>query len=94
MSMEMHTPQSLHAIHGIGDQPRRGSASRWLGSCARQIARIRLAITRELATRRAAAELERMDERALNDIGLQRADIKQAIHWMRANRRLDIGNAP
>lgn len=80
--MEMHTPQSLRAIHGLDVRPRRRSSAlrRWLSHMARRI--------RETNRRRRNDKmLMTMSDRDLGDIGLSRADLSAIRHGRRRPRR-------
>lgn len=77
--MEMHSAESLNAVHGIsGGDVRpytKGIFARTFGRLSRAIGTMR----RELAYRRAIAELARMDSRLLSDIGVGRGEIYAAV---------------
>jgi len=79
--MEMHTPQSLYAIHGLDGRPRRRSVlRRCLSIIARRI--------RESKRRgRDDKMLMAMSDRDLRDIGLTRADLSTIRHGRRRARR-------
>jgi uncharacterized protein YjiS (DUF1127 family) len=74
-TMEMHTPDSLRAIHGSDVRPRRRSRflHRWLSRIGRQV---RDARRRQHDDRMLMA----MSDRKLRDIGLTNADISAARH--------------
>ena len=82
--MEMHTSESLHATHGIVVQPRPRTRSNWIKLLLAMSSRMRLVRRRERESRRAAAELENLSERMLNDIGVTRADIKHVVRRSRS----------
>jgi uncharacterized protein YjiS (DUF1127 family) len=77
--MEMHTSESLYAIHGIINQPRSGTRPRWIQSLLAMCSLTRRALQRELEIRRAVAELESLNDRLLNDIGISRHDIECVV---------------
>jgi uncharacterized protein YjiS (DUF1127 family) len=89
-NMEMHTPSSLLATHGIVAQPGRPALSRWIKRVPALLSRLRLAIRREREFRRAAAELESFNDHLLADIGICRGDIERVVRggrlpfWRRA----------
>ena len=92
--MEMHTRQSLYEVHGITAPARVRLSSRWKGWIFAIFSKLRLALKAELQARRAAAELTRMDDRMLRDIGIGRSEIEYVVrrpeqqdHPQRANYR-------
>jgi uncharacterized protein YjiS (DUF1127 family) len=82
--MEMHTPESLHATHGIVVQPRPRGRSSSIKLLLAMCFRMRLVLRREREIRRAAAELESLSEHMLNDIGITRTDIKHVVRRSRS----------
>lgn len=74
--MEMHTPRSLFAVHGIVVQPRPRVWQRRIRSLLDLLSRMRHALKREVLIRRAAAHLEDMEHHMLGDLGFKRNDIE------------------
>lgn len=78
--MEMHTAQSLCDIHGItGQRPRTRIFRNRLAALQEWIAAAR-------AERHTIHELQRLDDRILEDIGLRRSDIPTVAKRCRQNR--------
>jgi uncharacterized protein YjiS (DUF1127 family) len=75
--MEMHTPQSLHRIHGISLPHRPGRQQSLIGRLFSKLMVLRSAIEAEVRARRAAAELASLDDYMLRDIGVPRGDIER-----------------
>ena len=77
--MEMHSPQSLYAVHGISTRRRTRSRSRWIRSLFAMLSRLTTSFKAELRARRAAAELAEQDDRMLRDMGIDRSEIESAV---------------
>jgi uncharacterized protein YjiS (DUF1127 family) len=79
--MEMHSPRSHYAVHGRAAcaQPRLHWGSRLVAA----LKRLRSAIESERQSRRAALELERLDDRMLRDIGIGRSEIDRVVRGPR-----------
>jgi|SRR5215475_922507 len=77
--MEMHSPQSLYAVHGISIRKRSRSRSRWMRSLFSILLRLTTSFKGELRARRAAAELAEQDDRMLRDMGIGRSEIESAV---------------
>ena len=77
--MEMHSPQSLYAVHGISIRARTRSRSRWTSLLFAILSQLAASLTAELRARRAAAELAAMDDRMLRDIGVSRSEIERVV---------------
>jgi uncharacterized protein YjiS (DUF1127 family) len=74
--MEMHTPRSLYAIHGIAAATRPHAGSRWISSLVAEASRMRLPLRREREIRCIVAALEALDDYLLHDLGIRRSDIE------------------
>lgn len=74
--METHTPRSLRDIHGVRPDARR--RPRWRDALAGLLRSAWCAFARDRLRMRAARELARKDDRMLRDIGLNRADLRDA----------------
>jgi hypothetical protein len=95
--MEIHSPQSLYAIHGLSIEQRR-RRSRLIGRLliariAAFLTRVKWAIGTELAIRRATAELTAMDDRMLRDLGIQRSEIGDLLRRPPADVEADDATA-
>jgi len=77
--MEMHSPQSLYAVHGISTRRRTRSQSRGIRALLEALSRLATAFKAELRARRAVAELAEQDDRMLRDIGIGRSEIESAV---------------
>jgi uncharacterized protein YjiS (DUF1127 family) len=83
--MEMHSRQSLYAVHGISVRTRTQSHWRWMMSLFATLPRLTSSVKAELRARRAAAELAEMDDRMLRDMGVSRYEIASAVRTTRSN---------
>ena len=92
--MEMHTPQSLYATHGLVLQPRPHARPYWIKSLLARFSRMRLALGREWEMRRAVAELKQLDDHLLDDLGLRRSDIEHVVRGGRAKLRRPSEDTP
>src|SRR5262245_23140040 len=77
--MEMHSPQSLYAVHGISTRRSTRSRSRRTRALFAILSRLTTALKAELVARRVAAELAEKDDRMLHDIGIGRSEIESAV---------------
>jgi uncharacterized protein YjiS (DUF1127 family) len=77
--MEMHSAKSLYAVHGLSAGATRPSRKGWLVRSLARAVRAIAAMRREMAYRRAIAELARLDPRLLADIGLGDSEIYSAV---------------
>src|SRR5262249_5120462 len=77
--MEMHSPQSLYAVHGISIGKRPRSRSRWTSFLPAILSKLTASLKAELRARRAIAELAGMDDRMLRDMGISRSEINAAV---------------
>jgi uncharacterized protein YjiS (DUF1127 family) len=77
--MEMHSPQSLYAVHGISIRTRTRSRSHWMRHLFALLLRLTTSFKAELRARRAAVELAGKDDRMLRDIGIERSEIESAV---------------
>lgn len=81
--MEMHSSQSLYAIHGISlpakARRRPGLLRRLLAAMARMGSRI----DSELRARAASVELMALSDRQLADIGIFRSEIDKVVRGQR-----------
>jgi len=77
--MEMHSPQSLYAVHGISIGRRPRSRPHWTTFLAAILSKLTASLKAELRVRRAIAELAGMDDRMLRDIGISRSEIDSAV---------------
>lgn len=83
--MEMHTPLSLYATHGIAARTERGHAlPDWVRRLLSAPSRLLRALKDECAIRRAIAELEQRDDRLLDDIGMPRHAIEPLVRGQRS----------
>lgn len=80
----MHTSESLHAAYGNALQPSPSTSRRWIEPLPAITRRIALAIRRERKIARAAAELERLSDHLLKDIGIHRCDIGPVVRGDRS----------
>lgn len=92
--MEMHTVQSLRAVHGITygrpktSPPRTPAPRHLLSWIAAGLSGLVAPLQAELDRRHAIAHLEGLDDRMLDDIGLLRADIADVVRGKKvADRR-------
>jgi uncharacterized protein YjiS (DUF1127 family) len=83
--MKMQLPRSLYVMH------RRPACARpplrWASHFAAALQRLRSAIEAERQARQAVIELERLDDRMLRDIGIDRSEIDRAVRGTRPMRR-------
>jgi len=87
--MEMHTAQSLREIHGIAvERPRaqRRIFRRLTDALLNWIVAIR-------AEQRTIDQLEKLDDRMLEDIGLRRSEIRAVARESRKRREKEWANA-
>src|SRR5262245_31663382 len=77
--MEMHSPQSLYAVHGISIRTRTRSRSHGIRRLFATLSRLMTLVKAELRARRAAAELAGKDDRMLRDVGIDRSEIASAV---------------
>ena len=77
--MEMHSRQSLYAVHGFEVRTSEQLLHRWTARIAAGLTKMRLALRREMRARRAAAELASMNDRMLRDIGISRDEIEGVV---------------
>jgi uncharacterized protein YjiS (DUF1127 family) len=77
--MDMHSAKSLQAVHGLSTDAGRPSRKSWLVPGLARVMRAIGAMRREIAYRRAIAELARLDPRLLADIGVGEAEIYGAV---------------
>ena len=86
--MEMHSRQSLYEIHGMSIERRR-PRSRLLGRLIARIVafmtKVKRTIEAELKIRRAMAELAKMDDHMLRDLGIHRGEIEDRLRAQRAD---------
>jgi uncharacterized protein YjiS (DUF1127 family) len=75
----MHSPRSFHELHGIGVRTRTWSRLQWIWRVFAALSGLRLVLQAELRARRAAAELARMDDQMLRDIGISRSQIESVL---------------
>lgn len=73
----MHSPQFFHRAQD--SNARAHPRSRWLRQLFAAVARTGSAIQAQLRARRAAAELARLDDRMLRDIGVSRSEIRSLL---------------
>jgi len=85
--MEMHSPQSLYDIHGLSTRAPVRPRLRWIRRATAVLLRLKFALTAEMRARRAAAELAKLDDRLLRDIGISRGDIERAVRTRRSDPR-------
>jgi Domain of unknown function (DUF1127) len=67
--MEMHSSQSLYAVHGLSIRATTRSRLRRVWHLVAVLRSLTLALKAELRARRAAAELAGLDDRLLRDMG-------------------------
>jgi Domain of unknown function (DUF1127) len=77
--MEVHTPSSLLRVHGIEADQRRTRGRRLRSLLVAVPTQVAAAILGEFWARCVIRQLEAMDDRALNDIGLRRDQIETAV---------------
>ena len=77
--MEMHSRQSLYAVHGISVGTRTRSRSHGIRRLFAMLSRLTASFKAELRARRAAAELAGKDDRMLRDMGIDRGEIESAV---------------
>jgi uncharacterized protein YjiS (DUF1127 family) len=80
--MDMHTAQSLREIHGIAVERPRALSRIWqrlTDALLNRIAAIR-------AERRTINQLEKLDDRILEDIGVRRSEIRAVARGSRKRR--------
>ena len=83
--MKMQSPRSLYVMHGRAAYAR--PPLRWASHLVAALQRLRSAIEAERQARRAVIELERLDDRMLRDIGIDRSEIDRVVRGTRATRR-------
>jgi uncharacterized protein YjiS (DUF1127 family) len=81
--MEIHTSQSLLAIHGMEIPPRRARGTDLINWASGLIGKAIIQFARWLRYRKGVAELHRLDDRMLADIGVIRVNIDQAARFGR-----------
>ena len=79
--MEMHSQQSLYAIHRIDVRTSEQLFQRWTARISATLSKVKLALQHEMQARRAAAELASMDDRMLRDIGVSRHEIESVVRY-------------
>jgi uncharacterized protein YjiS (DUF1127 family) len=77
--MEMHSRPSHTDVHGISFRDQARVRRLWIVDMLALLRRVKLALKSELQARRAAAELVRMDDRMLRDIGVSRSEIATLV---------------
>jgi uncharacterized protein YjiS (DUF1127 family) len=82
--MKMHPAKSSYAVHGLSADAGRSHLTGWVGRNLTRLVRAIGTMRRELAYRRAMAELARLDRRLLADIGIGEAEIYSAVRCGRA----------
>ena len=96
--MEMHSQESLYAIHGISvKRQRHGSrliARRFIARILTFLTKVGRAIEAELAARQAMTELAEMSDHMLRDLGITRNEIASAVRRPRANVATDDTSIP
>ena len=87
--MEMHSRQSLYEIHGMSIERRRPRSRLVAQLIARIVAfmtkEVKRTIEAELKIRRAMAELAKMDDHMLRDLGIHRGEIEDRLRAQRAD---------
>jgi uncharacterized protein YjiS (DUF1127 family) len=84
--MQMHTAQSLLDVHGLADAGPRQQPGSGLFSTLRSLATsLGAKVVAWQRYHRDIAELQRMDDRMLRDIGLTRFEIESAVRFGRRN---------
>jgi uncharacterized protein YjiS (DUF1127 family) len=81
--MEMHTSNSLLATHGIEIRQTQGRGHDLISWASGRIGRAVAQFARWLHYRKGVAELHRLDDRLLTDIGVTRVNIDQAARFGR-----------
>jgi len=86
--MEMHSRHSLYEIHGISIErrrPRSRLAARLIARTVAFMQKVKRTIEAELKIRRAMAELAKMDDHMLRDLGIHRGEIEDRLRAQRAD---------
>ena len=80
----MQSPRSPYVMHGRAAYAR--PPLRWASHLVAALQRLRSVIEAERRERRAIIELERLDDRMLRDIGIDRSEIDRAVRGIRGMR--------
>jgi uncharacterized protein YjiS (DUF1127 family) len=82
--MKMQSPRSRYVMQSRVAYAR--LPLRWVSYLVAALQRLRSVIEEERRARRAIIELERLDDRMLRDIGIDRSEIDRAVRGTRAMR--------
>lgn len=77
--MEMHTRDSLRALHGLELPPSRQRSGGWIRELLPHCLRSYRHLVDQIRVRRALAELRRYEDHRLDDIGVDRDTIERLI---------------